>query len=139
MKNKYEQKPNLSLLLKIKAKGEDIEDRMLSDKTAYEEKLFEGKRMSDLQKHLKSLHKMKQFPDEMYWTITATQKTIGRTIPEDNSTSRHRELQFVQRLFSQMSSLTKGKYSKNKHTQLSKLNYFTISENEIEETLRDSI
>ena len=36
--------------------------------------------MSDLQKYLKSLHKTKPFPDEMYYTITANgqyQNTIA--------------------------------------------------------------
>ena len=46
MKRKYERKPNLSPLENEKEK--DIKDRMLSDQTAYEEKIFKGKRMSDL-------------------------------------------------------------------------------------------
>ena len=71
MKRKYERKPNLSLLLKTKRKEKHIKDRMLSDQTAYEEKFFKGKRVSDLQKNLKSLHTTKQFPDEMHITITA--------------------------------------------------------------------
>ena len=40
MKGKYERKLNLlSLLMKMKRKEKDVKDRMLSDQTAYEEKL----------------------------------------------------------------------------------------------------
>ena len=66
----------------MKRKEKYIKDRILSDQTANEEKLFKGKRMSEMQKYLKSLHKTKQFPYEMYYTITAngqTQKTIAHT------------------------------------------------------------
>ena len=53
--------PNLSLLLKMRRKDKDIKDRMLSNQTAYDEKLFKGKCMADLQKYLTSLHKRKQY------------------------------------------------------------------------------
>ena len=110
-KMKYERKPNLSLLLKRKRKEKDIRDRMLNNQIAYEEKLFKGKRMSNLQKYLKSLHKTKQFPDEMYYTITAKgQSQKQKHIPTPRS-------EICSTTSSPMSSSTKGKYGKNKHTQ----------------------
>ena len=130
MKRKYERKPHLTQLLKIKRKEKDIRDQMLSDQTAYEEKLFKGKRMSDMQKYLKSLHKTKQFPDEMYYATTADgqpQKKLAKTDKE--------KCNLFNDFFSDV-FVDKGQIQQEQTFPKSKLNYFTISEREIEETLR---
>ena len=115
----------------MKRNEKDIKDRMLSDQTVYEEKLFKGKRMPDLQKYLKFLHKTKQFPDGMYYTITAngqSQKKIAHTNTE--------KWNLFNAFFSDV-FIDKGQIQQEQAYPKSKLNYFTISENEIEETLRD--
>ena len=130
MKRKYERKPHLTQLLKIKRKEKDTRDQMLSDQTAYEEKLFKGKRMSDMQKYLKSLHKTKQFPDEMYYATTADgqpQKKLAKTDKE--------KCNLFNDFFSDV-FIDKGQIQQEQTFPKSKLNYFTISEREIEETLR---
>ena len=130
MKRKLERKPNLSLLVKMKKKGKEIKDRILSDQTACEEKLFKVKRISDLQKYLKSLQKTNQFPDEMYYTITAngqSQKTIAHTDTE----KRNLFNDFFSDVF-----IGQGQMQQEKTHPKSKLTFFTIAENEIKETLR---
>ena len=66
----------------MKKKEKEIKDRILSDQTAYEEKLFKVKRMSNMQKHLNSLHKTNQFEQIKRNVLHHHCK---RTIPEDYS------------------------------------------------------
>ena len=68
---------------------------MLNDQTVYEEKIFSSRRMYFLQKYLKSLHKIKQFPDEMYFKQSEDKSTIAR----DNSQKCEMFNQFFSSVF----------------------------------------
>ena len=70
-----------------------------------------------------------QFPDKNYYTITAkgqSQKTLAHTDTE--------KCNFFNEFFSDV-FINKGQLQQEQTHPKSKLNYFTISENEIEETL----
>ena len=68
-KRKYERAPTRNLLIKIKRREKILNAPILTDQALYESKLFKSRRISDLQKYLKSLRKSKHFSDEMYYNV----------------------------------------------------------------------
>ena len=68
LKRKIDQKNrnNLSGLIKLKKKKEALLRKSITqDQVDYEEKLFKGKKLTELQKYLRSIHEGIRFPDLM--------------------------------------------------------------------------
>ena len=82
--NKYEKQPTLNLLIKIKRREKLLNEQILTDQAVYEDKLFNSRRMSDLQKYLKSLRKSKHFPDEMYYNVAQNGQETKKTTTTDS-------------------------------------------------------
>ena len=74
MERKYGKNEKLSLIMNIKRAQKVVAAKLLHDQTAIEEKVFANRRMSDLQRYLKSLHKNRHLPSEMF-LIEATNCT----------------------------------------------------------------
>ena len=106
MKRKYERKPKLSLLLKMKRKEKEVKDRILSDQTAYEDNFFKENGCPTC--------KIPQIPPQ------------DKTIPRRQKHIPTLRNAIYSMTFSPMSSLsTRGKNSKNKPNQIQ--NSITLS------------
>ena len=95
MRKKHEKTGKLVVLIKIKKNERNLRNEMLNDQTVYEEKFVSSRRMSFLQKYLKSLHKIKQFSDDMYFKQGEVKSTIAR----DNSQKCELFNQFISSVF----------------------------------------
>ena len=62
MKRKYAKANSLSLHLKIKKAEKSLNEEIKMDQAIFEAKVFKNRRMSDLQKYLKSIHKKHPLP-----------------------------------------------------------------------------
>ena len=109
----------------------DIKDRILSDQTAYE-KNSSKETVCPACKNTSNLSK-RQNNSLANRTTPSFQM---EDIPEDNSTYRQRKIRIVfNNFFSKVVIDNRQKQQKQTYPK-SKLNYFTVSEKEIEETLR---
>ncbi|XP_075248360.1 uncharacterized protein LOC142341320 [Convolutriloba macropyga] len=129
MKRKYERAPTLNLLIKIKRREKLLNEQILTDQAVYEDKLFKSRRMSDLQKYLKSLRKSKHFPDEMYYNVVQNGQETKKTATTDSE-----KCNLFNDFFSDV--FTKdGKINEPSVYPKQRLNYLRISEEEIERQL----
>ena len=84
MKRKNERAPTLNLLIKIKRGKKFCLEPILTDQAVFEYKLFKSRRISDLEKYLKSLRKSKHFPDEMYYNVVQNGQETKKTAVTDS-------------------------------------------------------
>ena len=56
---------NLGRLIKIKKAEKKLRDQLKQDQADFEDKIFRGRRFSDLQKYLKSVYKCNRYPETM--------------------------------------------------------------------------
>ena len=63
LKRKISKKSSLAKLLKLKRKENQLRKNLVEDQTEFEEKIFRGRKFSDLQKFLRSIHKSSRFPE----------------------------------------------------------------------------
>ena len=129
MKRKYERASSLNLLIKIKRHEKLLNEQILTDQAVYEDKLFKSRRMSDLQRCLKSLRKSKHFPDEMYYNVVQNGEETKKT-----ATTVSEKCNLFNDFFSDV--FTKdGKINVPSVYAKQKLTYLRISEEEIERQL----
>ena len=55
----------MAKLLKLKRKENQLRKNLVEDQAEFEEKIFRGRKFSDLQKYLRSIHKSSRFPETM--------------------------------------------------------------------------
>ena len=67
LKRKISKKSSLVKPLKLKRKENQLRKNLVEDQAEFEEKLFRGRKFSDLQKYLLSIHKSSRFPETMMY------------------------------------------------------------------------
>ena len=125
----HEDKPNLRLLLKIERKETALKTEIENDHASFEEKIFRSRRISDLQKYLKSLHKSKVLPQDMYLAIIDDQNQIKIVRKSDNLDKSE--------IFMVFSNFFKveGQLSPDQVYEKKENNFVKLSEDEIKEAL----
>ena len=129
MKKRYDRAPTLNFLIKIKQRKKLLNEQILTDQAVYEDKLFISRRMSDLQKYLKSLRKSKHLPDEMYSNVVQNGQETKKTATSDGEKCN---------LFNNFFSDVFTKYGTIKEPLVyskQRLNYLRSSEEEIKRKL----
>ena len=99
------------------------------DQANFEEKIFRRRRMSDLHKYLKSLHKTRPLPENMYLE-TKNKDTSERTSTVDN----FEKTELFNKFFTSVYN-TEGQISLKPEYEKSTTNYIRLNETEIKETL----
>ena len=122
MKRKYAKANSLSLLLKIKKAEKSLNEEIKMDQAIFEAKVFKSRRMSDLQKYLKSIHKKHPLPAEMF--LNQSPDTTETAVNNEHKCSLFNK--FFTQVFSKQGELT-GKQTYIK----SETNHLKLSEEEI--------
>ena len=65
LKGKNSRTSNLAKILKLKRKENQLRKNLVEDQAGFEERIFRGRKFSDLQKYLPSIHKSSRFPETM--------------------------------------------------------------------------